>query len=123
MNTMRRLAWLALLVAVICSVFSMFHTDAQELNFEVFAPAVQKAHIESTPTPAPTPTPTITPTPWRPPPTPIPACDCSGDLYNCTDFTTQVAAQACFDYCMQEVGYDVHKLDRDEDGIACEWLP
>lgn len=89
-------------------------TPTPEFDHWVVAPLVQKAHVE--------PTPTITPTPWRPPPTPIPPCGCSGDLYDCTDFTTQVVAQACYDYCMQEVGYDVHKLDRDEDGIACEWL-
>ena len=119
MITRRRLAWAALAVVFLCLLFVV--ADAQELDFVVFAPAVQRSHIESTPTPAPTPT--ITPTPWRPPPTPIPTCDCSGDIYNCPDFTTQAAAQACYDYCMQEVGYDVHKLDRDGDGMACEELP
>ena len=68
MNTMRKLAWVALVIVVICSVFLMLHTDAQEPEFDhwVFAPLVQKSHAE------PTPTPTITPTPWRPPPTPVP---------------------------------------------------
>ena len=25
-------------------------------------------------------------------------------------------------YCYDLVGYDVHRLDRDEDMLACEWL-
>ena len=49
-------------------------------------------------------------------------CSCSGDLYNCADFSTGREAQACFDYC-QSIGQgDVHKLDADKDGIACESL-
>ena len=43
--------------------------------------------------------------------------------YNCGDFPTHAAAQGCFDWCMQEVGTDVHRLDGDGDGIACESLP
>lgn len=45
-------------------------------------------------------------------------CDCSGNLYNCPDFTNQGEAQECFIYC----GEDVHALDRDKDGVACESL-
>jgi hypothetical protein len=41
----------------------------------------------------------------------------------CDDFATQAAAQACFNYCWRVVGYDVHWLDDDKDGIACEWNP
>ena len=47
----------------------------------------------------------------------------TGNLYNCSDFGSQRAAQACFDWCMQEVGTDVHQLDADGDGVACESLP
>lgn len=50
-------------------------------------------------------------------------CLCDGDRYNCGDFATQEEAQACFDYCLQRVGEDVHRLDGDGDGIACESLP
>lgn len=50
-------------------------------------------------------------------------CLCDEDHYNCGDFATQEEAQACFDYCFQQVGYDVHRLDGDEDGTACESLP
>ncbi|MGQ9555565.1 MAG: excalibur calcium-binding domain-containing protein [Anaerolineae bacterium] len=55
-------------------------------------------------------TPTLTATP----------CSCSGDLYNCKDFGSADDAQTCYEYCKARVGYDVHKLDRDNDGIACE---
>ena len=45
--------------------------------------------------------------------------DCSADVYNCDDFTTQSEAQAVFDVC--EPG-DIHGLDRDGNGEACEGL-
>jgi hypothetical protein len=50
-------------------------------------------------------------------------CICSYNAYDCPDFTTQASAQACYSYCMSTVGYDVHWLDEDGDGIACEWNP
>jgi micrococcal nuclease len=68
-----------------------------------------------------------TPTRW-PTATPVPGggtgpCSCSGNLYNCPDFNTQAEAQACYDYCMN-LGYgDIHRLDSDNDGRACESLP
>lgn len=49
-----------------------------------------------------------------------PVCQCSGDAYNCADFGSWRAAQDCFEYCRQSVGYDVHDLDRDNNGIVCE---
>ena len=52
-----------------------------------------------------------------------PVCDCSGDNLNCGNFGTHAEAQACFDYCMATVGSDVHKLDQNNDGDACESLP
>ena len=45
---------------------------------------------------------------------------CGSNLYNCTDFSTQSEAQTIYNKCMQEVGKDIHKLDRDNNGIACE---
>lgn len=50
-------------------------------------------------------------------------CGCSGDLYNCSDFGTQAQAQACFNYCYVRGYGDVHHLDADGDGEACESLP
>lgn len=49
--------------------------------------------------------------------------NCSSNSYNCSSFKTQSEAQNVFDYCMKQVGYDVHKLDRDGDGKVCETLP
>ncbi|MGM0401070.1 MAG: excalibur calcium-binding domain-containing protein [Chloroflexota bacterium] len=81
----------------------------------------------STDTPPPTSTPTDAPLPSH---TPTPTeeagvCLCDGDHYNCEeeDFATQEEAQACYEYCLQQVGRDVHRLDGDGDGIACESLP
>lgn len=48
---------------------------------------------------------------------------CTSDVYNCSDFSTQAEAQACHDYCFTQVGSDVHNLDSDGDGEACESLP
>lgn len=48
---------------------------------------------------------------------------CSEDYYNCSDFNTQAEAQAAFDYCMAQGVGDIHRLDFDNDNIACESLP
>lgn len=64
-------------------------------------------------------TPTVMPTPTR-----ADVCYCSdGDIYNCSDFSGHAQAQVCYDSCMSGGRGDVHKLDRDKDGIACETLP
>lgn len=47
---------------------------------------------------------------------------CSSDTYNCGDFATQSEAQNVFDVC-GGVSNDIHRLDADGDGIACETLP
>lgn len=48
-------------------------------------------------------------------------CDCDhGDILNCDDFTAW-DAQACYLRCKQLTGRDVHRLDRDGDGNACEY--
>jgi hypothetical protein len=68
---------------------------------------------------------TSAPPPTQPPP-PTEAsaiCSCSGDLYNCGDFGTHNAAQACFNYCVSIGAGDIHGLDRNNDGMACESLP
>ncbi len=75
----------------------------------------------------PPPPPTNTPAPPPPPPIPTPAppsapavCDCSGDLYNCSDFATHSEAQACFDHCKSLGRGDIHRLDRNHNDLACE---
>ena len=50
-------------------------------------------------------------------------CDCSGNLYNCSNFRTQAQAQACYERCKRLKGYDVHKMDGDRDERVCESLP
>ncbi|MBT3304210.1 hypothetical protein HN592_04395 [Candidatus Woesearchaeota archaeon] len=47
-----------------------------------------------------------------------PVSTCQEDLYNCNNFTSQEAAQEVFDLCDE----DVHHLDSNNDGIACESL-
>lgn len=47
---------------------------------------------------------------------------CSSNKYNCTDFKTHAEAQAVYDQC-GGVDNDVHKLDNNKDGEACESLP
>lgn len=70
-----------------------------------------------------TPTITATPTATATKSPPANCSTCAYDAYNCSDFSTQAQAQDCHDYCMAQVGYDVHGLDADGDGEACESLP
>jgi len=48
--------------------------------------------------------------------------NCGSNVYNCTDFKTHNEAQATYDYC-GGVNNDIHRLDNDKDGEACESLP
>lgn len=50
-------------------------------------------------------------------------CSCAGNLYNCADFSTQAEAEDCYYLCLRLSGSDVHWLDGDGDGRACEALP
>jgi len=47
---------------------------------------------------------------------------CSYNAYNCDDFKTHAEAQEAYEYC-GGVNNDIHALDRDKDGSACETLP
>lgn len=81
------------------------------------APAATSAQAD---VPAPAPQPTVAAT------SPVPAdsqCDCSANLYNCNDgsFSSDAEAQGCYLHCIQAGAGDVHDLDRDHDGNACEW--
>lgn len=82
-----------------------------------------------TTTPAPKPTPTATPqttTKSEPKqesaPTPTGNYTCAYDAYNCSNFSTHVEAQAVYESC-GGVSNDIHRLDGDKDGEACESLP
>ena len=83
--------------------------------------------------PSPTPTPTIifTPRPTatiRPSSTPTAhpstteSCNCMENQYDCSDFQTHTQAQDCYDHCAP-LHNDIHYLDQDGDGVACETLP
>lgn len=50
------------------------------------------------------------------------ACSCSGDTYSCSDFSSHAEAQSCYEYCIAEGAGDIHQLDGDSDGDACESL-
>tara|TARA_Y100000034_G_scaffold136916_1_gene217086 strand:+ start:13328 stop:14020 length:693 start_codon:yes stop_codon:yes gene_type:complete len=52
---------------------------------------------------------------------PKPADECSSNIYNCGDFATRTEAQAMFELC-GGVENDIHQLDGDGDGRACESL-
>lgn len=47
---------------------------------------------------------------------------CSHNAYNCGDFSTHLEAQTAYDAC-GGVNNDIHRLDQDKDGEACESLP
>lgn len=57
------------------------------------------------------------------PPTQSGGCYCSSDIYECYNFDTKDDAQACLDYCKSVGRGDIHGLDIDNDGLACESLP
>lgn len=60
---------------------------------------------------------------FQPLQTASPACSCSGDLYDCSNFTTRAEAQTCYQTCLALGSGDIHRLDRNNDGQACEALP
>ncbi len=57
-----------------------------------------------------------------PEPTNILEMYCGEDVYNCDSYSSQEDAQQVYDFCMEDVGYDVHGLDNDGDGVVCEGL-
>ncbi len=87
-------------------------SEAQERHLGLWVPTAGP-----TATRAPT---SIYSSPVQPPSSGL--CDCGRD-YNCSDFTTQYAAQSCFNSCGGSPSYNWAGLDRDNDGIACESLP
>ena len=112
-------------------------TNVSNSDQDSFLPIIFNPPSTPTPIPTPTtiPTPTPIPTSTAIPPTntpipdpnncipPPPNCGCSGNLYNCSDFTYQCEAQACYEHCLAVTGSDIHRLDADNDGLACEALP
>lgn len=66
--------------------------------------------------------PTQAPAPSKPAVAKSGTHSCSGNTYNCGDFSTHAQAQGVYEQC-GGVSNDVHRLDGDSDGIACETLP
>ena len=83
------------------------------------APPTMTPTVTETHTPTPTASPTVTPTETEA----VVPCPCTGNVRNCSDFATQRQAQACYDHCWTPTTPDIHNLDSDDDGIACETLP
>ena len=69
----------------------------------------------ATPTPSPTDTAQATPAQA--------ACNCRGPDLDCSDFSSQAQAQACFAACKSQGLGDIFHLDGDYDGRVCERLP
>ena len=52
---------------------------------------------------------------------PLPeGCGCAENLYSCTDFDSQVEAQACYNRCLKVANIDIHRLDTDRNGLVCD---
>jgi hypothetical protein len=86
----------------------------------LYLPVIRTMGIPTaTPKPVATPTPTVVPTAT----TVSGPCQCHGDLYNCSDFETQETAQQCFNWCSSQGAGDIHKLDFDNNDVACESNP
>ena len=50
-------------------------------------------------------------------------CACTGVNLDCDDFVSQADAQVCFEYCRSMKSGDIHGLDPDGNGVACESPP
>lgn len=136
---MSKRAWLSLGIIITAGwvgLLSSARAGANSINTTAYLPIIlldspgsPRPTATTTPTLIPTPTTISTPTATpKPSPTPTKAppgncTTCAYDAYNCSDFSTQREAQACFDYCYTKTGKDIHGLDFDNDGIACESLP
>lgn len=98
--------------------FKQAQKDAEANQKGLWAPGVCEKEIEpeSEPTPEPEPEPQPQAT------TQSSDYTCSYNAYNCGDFGTHSEAQSVFEAC-GGVNNDIHRLDSDGDGIACESLP
>lgn len=111
------------LTATATSTGTATHTPTITMTPTATGTSTSTGTPTATPTKTATPTITMTPTATATRSAPPGCSTCAADIYNCSDFGTQAAAQACFDYCWEQVGYDVHGLDGDGNGVACESLP
>lgn len=119
--------------------YATVRADAQPggtipISDAIYLPLISNIVPTLTPTatltrlPTATPLPTVTPVPVATAtatqsPTPQGQYICDHDAYNCSSFATQAQAQAVLDYCESRGAGDIHGLDADHDGRACESLP
>jgi hypothetical protein len=138
--SLRKLSLLLILfVAGIAPFLTVNHGAGQTIPAgPVYLPIVLRP-AEPTATNTPVPTATTVPATNTPVPTntalpvatntPLPTATtallyiCSSDAYNCSDFDSQAEAQEVFNYCAVRGFGDIHKLDQNNDGEACESLP
>lgn len=130
---------LTICVAGMTSMLSIGHGAGQTIpDGPVYLPIVLRP-AQPTATNTPIPTATTLPATNTPVPTnttqpvatntPLPTATtallfiCNRDAYNCSDFDTQAEAQTVFNYCAARGFGDIHKLDQNNDGEACESLP
>lgn len=109
--------------------------SGQTIPPTIYLPIIARPSL-LTPTPTATLVPTGTPT-TTPTSTPISTSTatptatattqmldiCDHDAYNCSDFDTQAEAQTVYNYCVALGFGDIHRLDSNNDGKACESLP
>lgn len=93
-------------------------------------PAVLPAAVSAQPPSAVEPAPALTAPAFKkieihenPEPELYESFNCGSNVYNCGDFSSHEEAQRVFEYCMKVAGRDVHGLDGDNDGSACEETP
>ena len=92
--------------------FRAAQKTAQTEHRGLWAPGVCDSSV------APSPAPAVA----SAPPQDVSKYSCAGNLYDCTDFSSHTEAQAVYEMC-GGANNDVHNLDRDKDGDACESLP
>lgn len=101
-------------------------SSAAKTQTMIFAPPTSTPFLYPTPTlfivtmaPSFTPIPTQTPfvpSSLQPPPDLSNQCVCTADTYNCGD----PLEQTCFNYCNAQGYGDIHRLDNNNNGIACD---
>jgi micrococcal nuclease len=105
--------------------FRAAQSEARAEGRGLWAPNACSEPVSSAGVLAPTPARTEPPAPAATP-APAPAASggysCSSNVYNCADFATHAKAQSVYESC-GGTGNDIHRLDSDKDGVACESLP
>lgn len=126
----KRLLFALSIIGLIAIATIPQHGAGQTIPPNVYLPLIAREQPTATPTATTVPQATATPTATTVvvnTPTATATMQllyiCDHDAYNCSDFNTQAAAQAVFNYCAERGFGDIHRLDQNGDGDACESLP